>query len=215
MKKTRVLILLAILLIFSGCSTIEQKTQMMVYSGLKITKISYESIDYMGGYKDINIIDFNENNYYFQTHSPEEGYSKLDLRRSFTEEEEKIFLDACYTYGLFDIDDYYSATGIDDGGGWKLIIEYEDGTIKTSIGNNAYPDYVFEKCSTYFYELCGQKIYNYLPEFYLNPPTVTTRFGKSHHWYGSAVIKKANYQWNSTKSLDNDLFLINEENKNK
>ena len=107
MKKTRVLILLAILLIFSGCSTIEQKTQMMVYSGLKITKISYESIDYMGGYKDINIIDFNENNYYFQTHSPEEGYSKLDLRRSFTEEEEKIFLDACYTYGLFDIDDYY------------------------------------------------------------------------------------------------------------
>ena len=210
MKKTNVFILLVILIIFSSCNAVETRTEIIEYSGLKISKISYETTDYMGGYKDINIIDFNENNYYFQTFSPEDDYSELDLRRTFTEEEEKTFFDACYTYGLFDIDDYYSETGIDDGGGWTLIIEYEDGTSKVSRGDNAGPDEVFKKCSTYFYDLCGEKVFNYLPEFYLNPPTLTTRFGNKHHWYGSVQIKKANYKWNKTKSLDNDLFLIND-----
>lgn len=217
MKKIVMIISLFFMISLTGCNAIESKTQIIEYDGKTVNKLMYETIDYMGGFKDIRIIDFIDNNYYFQTYIPEgfddEGYSELDLRRNFTEKEEKIFIDACYSYGLFDLDDFYQETGIDDGGGWTLIIEYEDGTTKVSRGDNAGPDEVFKKCSIYFYDLCGEKVFNYLPEFYLEPPTLMARFGNKRHWYGSAKIIKANYKWNKTKSLDNDLFLINDEIK--
>ena len=94
----------------------------------------------MGGYTVTHELDFNENKNSSLGYLPIEVENpKLEIKSTFTDEEEKVFMDLCYTYGLFNIKESYKSSGIMDGGGWDLIIEYIDGTIKTSRGDNAGP----------------------------------------------------------------------------
>ena len=209
------IILIMIMLLSSSCSFSKE------YDGPKITKLTYIDIDYNGMIYDKYVIDFTTNQY-FTTHytSINEDTSPLTLKSTFTEEEEKIFLDSCFTNGLFDLKESYTTNEvIYDGGGFDLTIEYENGTSKTSIGKNAFPTKVFDKCSTAFYDLCNEKVLGKLPDYYIYPPDVSFSF---HYFVDDIIystndccnIKIANYKWNKSVSIDNDIFLINEQSKN-
>ena len=215
MKKINILFLILLISILSACNTNKE------YSGTKITKLTYITIDYNGGYTKEYLLDFNNNEYLSVGYLPIDDINpQLELKKTFTEKQEKEFIDTCYTHGLFNLKESYSASGIIDGGGWDLIIEYEDGTTKTSKGDNAAPDNVFQKCSTAFYDICGEVVMGRLPDYYDYPPNVSYAF---HYSYdkttvstnGIAKIKRGNYKWNNFESLDNDYFQINEEIKDK
>ena len=178
----------------------------------------------MGGATKVNTLDFNENTYSFAGYYP----PKIDFttpnhvyNSNFTDPEEKMFLYACYTNGLFDLEETYSTTdNICGGGEWSLIIEYEDGTQKTSVGINAEPKTIFDKCSTVFYDLCGQWVMGTLPRYYTSPPNISWTF-RYRYDYNSvssnslAFPKTANYKWNKSKLEDADIFAINEAVKDK
>ncbi len=209
MKKIYILIMISLISILCGCNSIKE------YTGTKITKLTYKSIDYMGGYTELYELDFIENKYSSISYLPTEVENhELEIKSTFTDEEEKIFMDSCYTYGLFDIKDYYSESGICDGGGWDLIIEYIDGTTKTSKGHNAGPYKVFNKCATVFYDLCGEVVMGNLPEFYVEPPNISYgfRYEKAHH-DSLAFFTRANYKWNKGEVSNKNIYSINELNK--
>lgn len=213
MKKIYILIMILLISILCGCNSIKE------YTGTKITKITYKSIDYMGGYTELYELDFNENKYSSISYLPTEVENpELEIKSTFTDEEEKEFMDLCYTYGLFNIKDYYSESGICDGGGWDLSIEYIDGTKKISKGNNAGPYKVFNKCATVFYDLCGEGVVGIIPEYYIFPPNIsysflfnvdTTRVNTND----IAVVRRSNYKWNKKESLDNNYYQLNDEVK--
>lgn len=212
-KKINILFILSLLCILAACNSIKE------YTGTKITKLTYVTIDYNGGYTEKHELDFIDNKYSSVGYLPyEDENPELEIKTTFTEEKEKVFMDECYSYGLFDIKESYSATGIIDGGGWSLIVEYEDGTIKTSRGDNAGPTKVFNKCATTFYDLCGQGIVGRVPEYYINPPNISYAFhftadATNVSTNGIAIVRRANYKWNKSESLDNNYYQLNEETK--
>lgn len=211
MKKINILTLVILISLLTACNSIKE------YTGTKIIKLTYSTIDYMGGYTEKYVLDFTENKYSTLEYLPAEGEEpQLELKNTFTDEEEKVFMDLCYSYGLFDLNESYTATGIDDGGGWNLIIEYEDGITKTSRGSNAGPTKVFSKCATVFYDLCGEVVLGSLPEFYVDPPTISQgfRYENAHHASLTSVTR-ANYKWNKNEVLDKDIYSINEKSKQK
>lgn len=215
MKKINVLMIFTLIGLLTACNSIKE------YSGTKLIKLTYTTIDYNGGYTQKHVLDFNENKYSSVGYSPyEDENPELETKTTFTDEEEKVFMDSCYTYGLFDLKESYSATGIMDGGGWDLIIEYEDGTTKTSQGSNAGPTETFNQCATVFYDLCGQPIVGRLPDYYVSPPNISYAF---HYTTGTtsvstnviARVVRGNYKWKKSESLDNDLYVLNTAHKDK
>ena len=186
------------------------------YGGKVIVKLTYQTVDYNGGYTTNVVLDFINNKYLSSGILPgEEQEPNLEVKRTFSEEEEKDFINGCYSYGLFNLKDKYKRTGIIDGGGWTLLIEYEDGSIKESTGINASPTTIFNNCSTYFYDICGERILGNLPDYYFYPPGVSIAFRYKIGEYGSgsdnsiARVSRANFKWKRFESLDNDLFEIN------
>lgn len=192
------------------------------YNGTKITKLTFTTVEYMGGKTVDHVIDFIENNYssvgYFKF---DEEEPELEVKKVFTDEEEKVFIDSCYSYGLFNLKDSYVNNNVDDGGGWNLTIDFEDGTNKVSTGSNASPTSVFNKCSTVFYDLCGVHILGKLPDNYIDPPNISYsfEFEESENLLVSTNaltrLNRGNYKWNKNESFDNDYYLINEEVKDK
>ena len=215
MKKIYMMFLIIFMSFMTGCNSIKE------YSGTKITKLTYTSIDYNGGYTNKYVLDFNENTYSSVGYLPSrDDNPTLELKSTFTDEKEKTFMDECYTFGLFDLEESYKATGIIDGGGWDLVIEYEDGTTNKSLGDNASPTKVFNKCSTSFYDLCGDPIVGLLPDYYVYPPNVSYAFhctngNSSLSTNELAKVVRANYKWNKSESSDNNYFQINEEVKDR
>ena len=187
------------------------------YTGPKLIKLTHTSIDYMGGYTVKDELDFIENKYSSLGYMPTEIENpELELKSTFTDEEEIVFMNECYSYGLFDIEESYSETGIVDGGGWTLIIEFEDGTTKTSRGHNAGPTIVFNKCAITFYDLCGKGIVGNVPEYYIYPPRISVGFKYEDGWDGGlSTFKRADYKWNKSESLGNDYFQLNESVKDR
>lgn len=221
MKKTARLIsviTLAVMLIhcFSACSITKN------YQGKEIAKLTYETVVYYSGYTDTYVLDFVGNKYYSASylHSVEEATPEPELKTEFTEEEEKVFINACYTHGLFDLDEHYELPA-DDGGGWKLVIEYSDGSTKLSTGSNFAPYSIFNKCSTAFYDLCREHVLGNLPSYYAYPPNISYSFNYSPDEKqfvssnGLAEVKRADYKWNKSASADNDIYAINEKLKEK
>ena len=144
MKKLIALILLLSFSIFTtSCKTIERFTnkssteekEIQEYQGKRITKFKFISVDFNGGATDIEVLDFNQNNYacaWYIPHDTVDIEPELETKCTFTDEKEKALIDHCYTYGLFDLKEKYTATHeIIDGGSWSFIIEYEDGSEET------------------------------------------------------------------------------------
>jgi hypothetical protein len=176
----------------------------------------------MGGYTDIYELDFIDNKYSYIGYLPEDGKTpELNIKSTFTDDKEKVFMDYCYSYGLFDLKESYTALfPVMDGGGWYLIIEYEDGSTKTSKGSNAGPSDIFNKCSTVFYDLCGEPIVGRLPDYYVYPPNVSYSFryqaGNTNvNTNEIAKVVRANYKWNKFENLDNNIYSLTESNENK
>ncbi len=155
--KKKILLIALLILSLVGCSKIKE------YKGTPIDKLSFKSTDYMGGMYTTYGFDFNENTInrikYGPTPGLEEYKTETILFKTFTDEEEKILIDKLYTCGLFKLKDEYKPNDlIIDGGGWVLTIEYSDGSVKTSIGDNAYPEKIFAKAANAFREICGTGI---------------------------------------------------------
>ncbi len=224
MKKT-IAIILAMLcvLVLIACDVDdkydEDKEIVKEYDGVAITKLTYITVDYNGGYTNKKVLNFAENKYYSVGYLPAHNETpELELKSTFTDDAEKVFIDACYSNGLFGLKkEYKTSETIYDGGGWTLVIEYEDGTSKTSEGDNAGPSKIFNKCSTCFYDLCGEEVMGSLPQYYAYPPQISYAFhfedgNTSASTNETAKVVRADYNWNG-KTRDSDLYLLCEEYK--
>ena len=196
---------------------------MKEYNGKEISKLTYETVVYYSGFTETNVLDFMENKYRFTEYDPyadEEEMNGNDFSSEFSEDEERAFLNACYTYGLFDIQPLYEISA-DDGGGWVLEIEYADGTVKRSEGRNHAPYTVFNNCATAFFDLCGHAVLGTLPLYYATPPRISYSLSHSindkHLVTGNSFInvKPASYKWNGHEYTDFDIFARNESIKDK
>ncbi len=213
MKKVFLTILVvAFSIIVVSCGKIKE------YNGKKITKLTYQTINYNGGYTQNKVLDFVSNQYLTNGFLPiDEQEPNLEFKKDFSEEEEKAFIDGCYSYGLFTLKSKYERIGIIDGQEWSLVIEYEDGTVKTSIGINSVPTSIFNKCSTYFYDLCGEQVLGSLPKYYNNPPAISYAFNYKIGENGNgsdntlAKINVANYKWNKFEVKAINIYKLNEQ----
>lgn len=113
----------------------------------------------MGGNTREYILDFESNVYSVVDTTISNDYvPSTEVKKTFSEEEEAVFIDTVYSYGLFNIKKNYTNSHIDDGAGWILVIEYEDKTSKISQGSNSSPKKIFKRCSAAFYDLCGERV---------------------------------------------------------
>jgi hypothetical protein len=136
----------------------------------------------------------------------DENERVFDVFASFTDDEEKTFIDSCYSFGLFNLKDKYTTTEkIIDGGSWSLGIEYDDGSNKTSYGINAGPKNIFNKCTTVFYDLCGDGVVGIVPSNYYNTPNVSISFDLRYNNYNFSDNSLCSYAgWNKSESLNKD-----------
>lgn len=199
----------------------EDREAVKEYDGVRITKLSYITVDYNGGYTREYVLDFDENKYYSIGYLPADNEDpELQMKSTFTDDAEKAFIDTCYSNGLFGLKKEYKTTEtIYDGSGWTLTVNYEDGTSQTSSGDNAGPSKIFNKCSTCFYDLCGEEVMGSLPQYYAYPPNISYAFGftkgnSSSSTNQTAKVVRADYDWNGRKA-DVDVYLLCEEHKGK
>jgi len=183
------------------------------YKGTPICNLTYESIDYNGGYTNTYVIDFENNLVKHRGYLPYgDEEAEFEIIAVFSDEEEKELINKLYSYGLFCIQDNYpSAPGIIDGGGWNLAIEYSDGTTKKSSGSNNSPSLVFSNCAKAFYDICRDGIVGYVPTEYYTPPhlSYTLRNNNSFYDYISSYGKRLNYEWNGFESKGNGIYEAN------
>ena len=172
MKKilTLAIMFIALFSLFGCVDTIR------TYDGKKISKISYESVDYNGGYTEIFLIDFEDNKVWKKATFPDytaeqKQNNQFSLKNEFTDEEEQTFINEIYSYGLFDIKQNYYQSGIVDGGGWTLEITYANGSTKVSKGSNSKPTKVFDKCAIPFYKICKEQVLGQIPSSYFSSDT--------------------------------------------
>lgn len=157
MKKFISLICLLLSFIFISC-----EMPIKEYQGKEIIKLTYTTIDFFGGNTITYEFDFIENKSYKSKNNIfDDAYLVEDLA-TFTEEQEEIFMNKCYTYGLFSIEDLYENKNVEDGGGWTLTITYDDDSKKESKGKNKSPKNVFDKCAYAFYDLCNEGVLRYI-----------------------------------------------------
>lgn len=157
MKRFISLICLLLSFIFISC-----EMPIKEYQGKDIIKLTYSTIDFFGGNTITYEFDFVENKSYKSKNNIfDDAYLVEDLA-TFTEEQEEIFMNKCYTYGLFSIEDLYENKNVEDGGGWTLTITYDDNSKKESKGKNKSPNNVFDKCAYAFYDLCNEGVLRYI-----------------------------------------------------
>ena len=193
------------------CTHVRESSE---YMGLPISSLSYESIDYMGAFNDLYIFDFKNNVLKLSCYNNfDDTVPAPDIIYEFSEEEERALINKLYFRGLFDIsEDYPQPPDICDGGGWNLVIEFENGTVKESHGSNNSPIPVFNECAKAFYDLCRRGIVAYVPKIYYTPPRAIEY---TYNGYGSFIsCTMADYSWNGFKSTDNNIYNINQDNVN-
>ncbi len=216
MKKISAILLIAVIVFsLSSCSSIAGVLPVREYNGTPLADLSYKRVDYMGGRTETYIIDFNENTVTKSTHTPyyEEGQQESnEIIKSFSEEDERQFINKIYSYGLFGIKERYEPlTEVDDGGGWSMIIRYVDGSKKESSGSNAAPRTVFNNCAIPFYDLCGERVLGNVPTTYHTPPTIDFSVlytYKDYYFSDNGFIDffRGNYLWNGHESKGIDLY---------
>lgn len=196
-------------------TTEDEKKPTINVEKLPVSLLSYESIDYNGGFTETYIFDFDNNVVKRRRCMPDQREEvAFDVIAEFSEEEEAKLLDTLYTNGFFEIDAYYPAPpDIIDGGGWELNVEFCNGTTKKSIGENNGPGTVFNNCATAFFDICGEAVIGYVPREYYTPPNVDYTIYTFQLIIGGGLNqKRADYKWNGFESSNNNIYEINEAN---
>lgn len=199
-----------ILVVVSFLTFVSCNEKIKDYTGTPIVNLSYETVNYFGGYTQTYILDFENNVVKARGCFREEKESTdFDIIANFSDEEETRLINKLYTYGLFDIEEKYELDAI-DGGGWDLVVEYNDGTTKKSSGSNDQPKLVFENCAKAFYDICERGIVAYVPPEYYSPPnnisyTFHNNFG-TYTSYGVCV----DYNWKGFESSNNSVYEVNQ-----
>lgn len=199
--------------ILVGCSLFPVRE----YSGTPLKNLTFKTVDYMGGYTKTYLFDFENNVIKTKSFSPfnSEGEEPdFTVIKEFTNEQEKTLIDKLYSYGLFKIKAQYKNSNVVDGGGWDLVIEYEDGTTKKSTGSNSAPTKVFEKCAKAFYDLCENGVVSSVPREYYCPPNLSYSFKFNNGTFGySSYGKMLDYAWNGFGKTGNDIYEANQTTK--
>ncbi len=214
MKKIVFLLLnFLILSTFVSCGLLESlfdKNKIREYEGEKIAKLTYTSISFMGdGGRDTYTVDFSENKVFEDRYNGIEDTTENSLINTFTDEEGKSFIDRCYTYGLFEIEERYETLDVCDGGGWKFEILYENGEKFESEGFNAGPWDVFKNCAIAFYDVWRINIGGRLPLSFFNPPKLY--MGVEDYIKNNTLAVQADYSWNEGRFVSDsrDYYSIN------
>lgn len=189
------------------------------YKGQKILSIEYQTIDYNGGYTACQKIDFIENKVYSKGFLPgittEVEYKELySIDGNKTEE----FINELNKIGFLNLKELYKTKlHIIDGGGWNLIITYEDGSTKVSKGINERPTSKFRKADYAFYDLFGEVFFGLVDNDYMYPPTMSIGYRvidkdtKEMLRSLSTFMNKTNYTWrNKTVNDINNIAFANE-----
>ena len=184
------------------------------YDGTPLNRLIFSTVDYNGGSTAEYTIDFDENTVKYRGFLPyEESEPEYKIVKEFTDKDEEILLNKLYSNGLFELEDYYSSPdGIVDGGGWDLIIEYRDGSVKESGGSNNSPKYIFSGCAKAFYDLCGYGIVGSVSPDYYSPPNISYSFSKKDNggmMNYSSFCHRGDYSWNGFGSSGNDIYELN------
>ena len=217
MKRLLVLILIiCTILSFAGCSALSEIIPIREYTGTPISSLSYQRVDYMGGYTISFLFDFENNRVTKTEYYPyyEDGQQEVSqVIAEFTEEEEREFINKIYSYGLFSIRERYENKGVMDGGGWTLKINYSDGSTKKSTGSNAGPSTVFNSCAIPFYDMCGEQVMGNVPTTYFSPPRIDFSVSysyKNNHFSGNNFVdfSRGNYLWNGHERSGVDLYEV-------
>ena len=201
------------ILLFTLFSLIGCGTEIKDYAGTPISDLTFETVDYNGGYTDTYVFDFENNTLAHRGYLPYgETEPEFDKILTFTDEEETVLINKLYSFGLFDIkENYPSPSGIVDGGGWTLTIKYSDASVNESRGSNNSPDSVFDNCAKAFYDICGRGIVGYVPTEYYSPPNVSYTFKSASGGMGySPFGKRVNYKWNGFEEQSNSIYELNQ-----
>lgn len=207
-----VLALATLLCCLAGCSA-----SIKEYDKTPLTSLTFSQVDYNGGYTTKYLFDFENNVATKHSYLPtDEENDRLETLAEFSDEQEKTLIDKLYTYGLFDIKkEYKSPPGIIDGGGWSLIINYNDGTSMESTGSNNSPSSVFSKCAEAFYDICGNGVVARVPSEYHTPPNISYAI---HSTVGidttsqgaTSLVERGNYKWNGFGESSLNYFQLNQ-----
>ncbi|MFP4286776.1 MAG: hypothetical protein ACLFRI_03665 [Candidatus Izemoplasmataceae bacterium] len=137
-----------------GCASYE-------YSGKAISTIEYTTVDYFGEYTHVTIIDLENGEVLHREFFPtDEIIPDYEVIYTFDVTEVDSFLNQFDASGVFEMkDEYDTDEHIDDGGGWTLTINYQDGTFKTSTGDNFWPSDIFEKADVATVDLYGDDLF--------------------------------------------------------
>ncbi|MBE6943894.1 MAG: hypothetical protein E7453_06495 [Ruminococcaceae bacterium] len=99
------LVLLLVTLTASGCAPIVRD-----YTGTPLSLLSFKTIDYMGGYTQLYIFDFEANVAKVSRYMPDESKQpQFETIATFSDTEEDKLIDKLYSYGLFSIKANYPA----------------------------------------------------------------------------------------------------------
>jgi hypothetical protein len=162
MKQRRMIPLVLIAMVWSillsGCAPYE-------YDGKDIESIAYVTIDYFGDHRQETIIDLEEGDVRTRAYgSQDETIPDYEVAFTFDVEDVPSFLDAFGASGVFDLEERYETNEvIMDGGGWVLTIRYADGSVKTSTGDNVWPQEVFEEADMATMDLYGDDLFGTSP----------------------------------------------------
>lgn len=185
------------------------------YKGTPLKSLSYQTVDYMGGYTVEYLFDFEGNAVKKRAYLPmdyRDNPPEYDTVHAFSEEQERVLINKLYSYGLFDIKkNYKSPPGISDGGGWTLAVVYNDGTEKRSQGSNNSPEKVFTNCAKAFYDICQTGIVASVPTEYYCPPNVSYAFQAGNASFGYTTYgKRLEYLWNGFEEKNQSAYEANE-----
>ncbi len=209
MKKIHLLLCLTFIILLCSCAT---------YKGDKIEKLVYKEIDYNGGYTTSYIFNFIDNKYKIEGYLPgHEESNRIISEGMFEEDAETTFINGINKCGLLRIkDEYNTLMKIIDGGGWNLEISFDSGKTITSIGKNASPGRIFNKCAIYFYDLCGIEVMGNIDKFLINPDNLSISLiekkssNSYKEYFGMQGLMRANYKWNNKSFEDADIYELNE-----
>ncbi len=202
MKKTKSFILcVALLLVLAGCRA-EEKAPAPAQVLLK--SLQFDMSSYLVGFTTSYVFDFEKNvvqeSSIYQRYYDEPQFTQI---AAFSDDQEKTLIEKLDSFGFFDQEEDYPPPGVVyDGGGWDLTVEYADGTVKRSKGNNNFPK-LFADCAKAFYDICERGVCAYVPEEYYSPPYMLSCSMGNHYYDGFG--KRLDYRWNGFKSEGNSI----------